>query len=275
MSELEKSKVILPKISSIIKNDRELISVDDNDGFDGEVNTPEDPYQVQQELTNLFEQSKHSPIKTYPRPNISSLPFALKHPATNKRVLLQSDLSRSTADVNPPKTNLSLEDDDSSDRSSENISCSMIDNLQKQPIASGSGEPSNNTSMSTPSDAKKGVKETVMNIVHCSSNEEGCQLPSIEMIFSMANVPRDFPPTINRNSENPEIVTTKIITFNDTNDVVQLSESDDDDVICMDENPSSPTDYSPREDPYDHGNSILRRASSSIGENNEDVILLD
>ena len=44
----------------------------------------------------------------------------------------------------------------------------------------------------------------------------------------------------------------------------------------MDENPSSPTDYSPREDPYDHGNSILRRASSSIGENNEDnVILLD
>jgi hypothetical protein len=270
-SELDKSKITISEESSIIKNDRELISVDDNDASDSEVNSPEDPYQVQQELTKLFEQSKYSPIKTYPVPNIPSLPFALKHPVTKKRVLLQSDLSMNTTDINHlPKTNLSLED--SSDRSSESISSSMIDNLQIQPIASSSCEPSNNTSTSTPSDAKKVVKE----IGRSLSNDEECQLPTIEMIFSMAHVPRDFPPTIDKDSEKPEIVTTKIITFNDTNDVVQLSESDDDDVICMDENPSSPTDYSPREDPYNHENNIIMRSSSSIVENLEDnVILLD
>ena len=58
------------------------------------------------------------------------------------------------------------------------------------------------------------------------SNQGFC--PTIEMTFSMANVPGDFP-NMNGDSKHPEVVTTKIVGF-DSDDVVEgltISMTDD------------------------------------------------
>ena len=41
----------------------------------------------------LFEQSKNLPIIRHPEPITSTLPFALKHPKTHKRILLEPQSS--------------------------------------------------------------------------------------------------------------------------------------------------------------------------------------
>ena len=263
-SELDKSKELLPKVCSEI-NDENIISINDDDLAEVEVHEPEDPYQVQQELTQLFEQSKTSPIKTYTVPTTSSLPFALKHPVTNKRIKLQSDSSLTSSVIEK------LPNTVSSSANIEIIPQSIINSSVKEQTASNSGDNANISITSSNPSAQNDFKETKA-IIHYDSLDDGPSLPTIEMIFSMANVPRDFPPL---NPEEPEILTTKIIKPNDSNDVIQLIDSDDDDIVCMDNSPASPTNYSPREDPYPGG--IVAEAALTLNnhQNQDNVILLD
>ena len=78
--------------NNVIENESILIE-DSNSSSGSEDDISENPYQVQEELTKLFQQSKKSPIKTYQNSNIK--PFGLKHPTTHKKVALLAACSSS------------------------------------------------------------------------------------------------------------------------------------------------------------------------------------
>ena len=241
-----------------------ILIEDDTSSSESEGDKLENPFEVQEELSRLFQQSKHSPIKTYQISSTNMTPFALKHPTTQKRVALQAACSFSpklcqTKDNVTPNTNLA-----SSDKHLQTVSSSSDRDLVL---------PSTSQRLSTSNTTVNDLSNypEIPNISHCKdliSNEQGF-LPTIEMTFSMANIPGDFP-NMNRNSKNPEIVTTKIVGF-DSNDVIDLES--DDDIVCIDDNLDSSIDYSPREDLLIEQNN--RPHPSSIINTEENVVLLD
>ena len=98
-------------------------------------------------------------------------------------------------------------------------------------------------------------------------SEEG-QLPTIEMTFSMAYKPQDFPVS-EEHSSDPDIVTTKIIGF-ETEDVVEIES--DDEIVCIDDGDHSYIDYRPREDTSNEVNYTTPSTSSKNIEPNTVVL---
>lgn len=269
--ESNKSENDLPKMSPKTNNAMELILIDDMS--DDEVEEPEDPNQVQQELTKLFEESKNSPRRRAPEPYTSTLPFALKHPITHKRVMLQPESSMCVSVINKhPKSTVC------SSSNVENNSSSRIDIIERQPepTTSSSTNTSSISSSSTSSIEKKINEIEIINSFK-PLDDNGPELPSIAMTFSISNAPIDISDMMNTtlsDPEEPEIVATHIINVNDSDDNIQLIESDDDDIICMEENPRSPTDYRPRETPCDYDNDIGAPSTSTAGNTSDDTVIL-
>ena len=248
--------------NNLIENQSILIE-DSNSSSESEDDISENPYQVQEELTKLFQQSKKSPIKTYQSNNIK--PFGLKHPTTHKKVALLPACSSSlkSSIINDPvgNRNTTFARNEHPEKvcalsSSENdlvLPCSL--SKDESSYTTVDKQQTTSTSEST-------------NII---DNQE-CNLPTIEMTFSMANIPRDFPNTQDDNTD-PEILTTKIIGF-DSNNVVEI-ESDDDDIVCIDDSSDSNIDYRPREDLSTQTNTIYRSIPTISRDIEEHTVILD
>jgi len=231
---------------------------DSNSSSGSEDDISENPYQVQEELTKLFQQSKKSPIKTYQKSNIK--PFGLKHPTTHKKVALLAACSSSQTS---PIINDHIGKRDTTLTHNKDLEtiCALSSSERDLVLPCSLS----NIESSYPTVDKQQTTSTgeSTNII---DNQEG-NLPTIEMTFSMANIPRDFPNTQD-DSTDPEILTTKIIGF-DSNNVVEI-ESDDDDIVCIDDSSDSYIDYRPREDLSIQTNALYRsipRVSRDIEEN--------
>ena len=267
----------LPKTSPKPNNGAEVILIDDDVLSDDSEDEPKDPYQIQQELTMLFAESKNFPreIPIAPETFTSNLPFALKHPLTHRRVMLQPGAPMSVLVVDKyPKSAVR------SSTNVENISSSRINSAEKQPDTTTSSSENVNSisSSSTSSIEKKPAEIEIINSFK-PLDDKTSQLPTIEMSFSMRNPPRTISDMMNTtlgDTEEIEVLQTNIINANDSQDNVQLIESDDD-IICMEDNPCSPIDYTPRENPYDYCYNAIVPPSTSTGGNASDntVILLD
>ena len=247
--------------NNVIENESILIE-DSNSSSESEDDISENPYQVQEELTKLFQQSKKSPIKTYQSSNIK--PFGLKHPTTHKKVALLPACSSS------PKS--SIINDHVGNRNTT-LPC----NKDLETICTSSSSErdlvlpcslSNDESSYTTVDKQ----QTTSTSESTNIDNQECNLPTIEMTFSMANMPRDFPNTQDDNTD-PEILTTKIIGF-DSNNVVEI-ESDDDDIVCIDDSSDSYIDYRPREDLSIQTNTVYRSIPTVSRDIEEHTVTLD
>ena len=249
--------------SNNLIEDESILIDDSNSSSESEDDISENPHLVQEELTKLFQQSKKSPIKTYQSNNVK--PFGLKHPTTHKKVALLPACSSS------PKS--SIINDHVSNR---NCTLTCNEHLKKTCALSSSERDlvlpcslSKDESSYTTVDKQQSTSTSEStNII---DNQE-CNLPTIEMTFSMANMPRDFPNTQDDNTD-PEILTTKIVGF-DSNDVVEI-ESDDDDIVCIDDSSDSYIDYRPKEDLSTQTNTIYRSIPIVSRDIEEHTVILD
>ena len=212
----------------------------------------------------LFQQSKQSPIKTYQLSSTNMQPFALKHPTTHKRVALLAPCSFSSTQRQmehnvTPNVNLAR-----SHEGLKTMTCSTTSSFEKDldPASSGQTITVNDRSNCQESLVIRNSGDLL------ESNQGFC--PTIEMTFSMANIPGDFP-NMNGDSKHPEVVTTKIVGF-DSDDVVELES--DDEIVCIDDSADSSIDYCPREDLMIEGNNMSQPFTSTINAE-ETIVHLD
>ena len=290
----------------------DVITIDDDEISEDEMKEPEDREKVREELTKLFEESRYTRNQNVPPPVSSRLPFAIKHPVTHKRVkilpsttcLMPGKLLTTNVTSTKESTNYSHFDETLSigickQKQLEQVQLEHFNIIQCEKYSPITPQPRSNIESSNPLSyvsqkqpitshnlITTGTSETTPNkIVNLRtkepeldrsaniSDDDGGQLPTIEMTFSMATAPADLPPMLTE-TEEPEIVTTRIISANDAADVVHDIVSDDDDVVCISEDSDS-EDYSPKENIYDYSTNPEAPSKSSKRGAAENVILLE
>ena len=245
--------------SNLIGSDAILID-DSESSSESDDNLSQSPRQIQDELTKLFQQSKQSPIKTYQVTNHK--PFALLHPTTHKKVALQPacSISPRTSAIEHSK-NIEADSNSPSRNCLQTMQGAVSSSLGENSVPPGSIQNTDNLNkLQPPSRASDSG--------YLIDSEEG-QLPTIEMTFSMAYKPQDFP-VPEEDSSDPDIVTTKIIGF-ETEDVVEIES--DDEIVCIDDGDHSYIDYRPREDSSNEVNYNTPSTSSKNIEPN--TVILD
>ena len=290
-------------------SENDVITIDDHEISEDEIKEPEDRQKVREELTKLFEESRYTRNQNVPPPISSRLPFAIKHPVTHKRVkilpsttclmpdkLLTTNVASTKESTNhshfdetlsigigkqKPLEHVQLEHSNVIQR--ENYSPTTRSNIersntlpyvsQKQPVISHSFITTGTSETTLNKIVNLHTKEPELDDSANISADNGGQLPTIEMTFSMATAPADLPLMLTE-TEEPEIVTTKIISANDAADVVHDIVSDDDDVVCISEDSDS-EDYSPKENIYDYSSNPEASSKSTSSRASENVIFLE
>ena len=292
-------------------SENDVITIDDDEISEEEMKEPEDREKVREELTKLFEESRYTGNQNVPQPVSSRLPFAIKHPVTHKRVkilpsttclpgkLLTTNIASTKENTNYSHFDETLSIGISKQKPLQQVPLEHFNVIQRDKYSPITPQPPSNIERSNtlPYVSQKqpvnshnfittGTSKTTPNKIsnlrtkepeldhsaNISDVDEG-QLPTIEMTFSMATAPADLPLMLTE-TEEPEIVTTKIISANDAADVVHDIVSDDDDVVCISEDSDS-EDYSPKENIYDYSSNPEASSESTRRGAAENVILLE